>query len=60
MNAYVIGYDLNRPGQDYSSLFEAIKAHIDANDELLVIEHRGAAAWSGFDDTGSKWLKNNL
>lgn len=25
MKSYVIGYDLNRPGQNYSSLYEAIK-----------------------------------
>lgn len=25
MNTYMIGYDLNRPGQDYANLIEAIK-----------------------------------
>lgn len=25
MKSYMIGYDLNRPGQDYESLIEAIK-----------------------------------
>jgi hypothetical protein len=25
MNTYIIGYDLNRPGQGYHDLFEAIK-----------------------------------
>lgn len=25
MAAYIIGYDLNKPGQDYTSLFESIK-----------------------------------
>lgn len=26
MNSYLIGYDLDKPGQDYKDLFEAIKA----------------------------------
>jgi hypothetical protein len=27
MKSYVIGYDLNSPGQDYDALFEAIKSY---------------------------------
>ena len=27
MAAYIIGYHLNRPGQDYPNLFEAIKSY---------------------------------
>ena len=90
MKTYLISYDLNRPGQDYSELFEAIKAecqtwwhhldstwiiktesdaasvrdalmkHIDTNDELLVVRLSGEGAWVGFNDKGSKWLKENL
>lgn len=89
MSTYIIGYDLNRPHQDYPELIHAIKQfsgwwhhldstwiiksdlsaatirdqlrqHVDANDELLVIEHQGAAAWVGFNAAGSKWLKDNL
>jgi hypothetical protein len=85
----LIGYDLNRPGQNYDELFEAIKAqgawwhhldstwivkssktvaqirdalkeHIGSNDELLVVELTGVGAWTGFNDRGSKWLKDNL
>ncbi|MFD5545775.1 CRISPR-associated protein Cas2 [Streptomyces goshikiensis] len=85
----LIGYDLNSPGQDYDSLFEAIKelgtwwhhldstwvvkttkttvevrdtlkGHIDSNDELLVVALTGKGAWTGFNDRGSKWLKDNL
>ena len=26
MKTYLVGYDLNKPGQDYSDLFKAIKA----------------------------------
>jgi hypothetical protein len=88
MATVLIGYDLKKPGQDYSALYEAIKklgawwhhldsiwlvvgdsltasgvrdglqAHIDSNDELLVIEVTGdARAWTGFNDSGSTWLK---
>jgi len=89
MTAYIISYDLNRPGQNYNELFEAIKAlgtwwHcldstwivksnltsvqvrdklsscIDKNDRLLVSVLSGEAAWIGFDDNCSSWLKNNL
>ncbi|MGW3485501.1 hypothetical protein [Rhodococcus indonesiensis] len=38
-----------------------LKTLIDAGDELLVINITGdAAAWTGFNDRGSKWLKENL
>jgi hypothetical protein len=90
MAVYIIGYDLNRPGQDYSDLFDAIKshangwwhhldstwlikssstakairddlwAHMDNNDELLVAVISAPAAWEGFDESGSKWLRDNL
>ncbi|WP_326645067.1 hypothetical protein OG884_12060 [Streptosporangium sp. NBC_01755] len=89
VKSLLIGYDLNRPGQDYSSLIKEIKAfetwwhhldstwivrtskttnevrdvlkqHIDSGDELLVAELTGNAAWVGFNQTGSKWLKENL
>lgn len=33
---------------------------IDNDDELLVVKLSGDGAWVGFNDEGSKWLKNNL
>jgi hypothetical protein len=27
MNTLLVGYDLNKPGQDYSGLIEALKSH---------------------------------
>jgi len=90
MKTFLIGYDLNKAGQNYEALFEAIKSipnywwhhldstwlivtddsktaagirdilrrHIDANDELLIINVTGAErAWMGFNDKGSNWLK---
>lgn len=89
MTTFMIGYDLNRPGQNYNELFEAIKAlglwwhcldstwivksnltsvqirdklaaHIDLNDSLLVAILSGDAAWIGFSDECSSWLKDNL
>lgn len=89
MKTYLIGYDLNKAGQDYTAVIEAIKKlgtwwhcldstflvkcdytavqirdylkqHIDQNDELLVAQVSGDAAWTGFSDNCSSWLKNNL
>lgn len=89
MPCYVIGYDLNQPGQDYEELYEQIKSYgtwlhhldstwfvktnhtsaqirnylqqfIDDNDKLLVAELSGVAAWTGLNDKGTTWLKNNL
>jgi hypothetical protein len=35
--------------------------HLDPNDELLVIDITGdAAAWRGFSEKSSKWLKETL
>ena len=47
MASYLIGYDLNRPGQNYSELFEAIK-DISDNwwhhlDSTWIIKHAGPA-----------------
>ena len=40
---------------------DRLKPYLDADDELLVINVTGdAAAWAGFSDRGSKWLKENL
>lgn len=91
MKSYMIGYDLNKPGQDYTDLIAAIKGlasgwwhcldstwivksdstaaairdalkpHIDAGDELLVINVTGSeSAWVGFDKQCADWLVNNL
>lgn len=34
--------------------------HIDQNDALLVVKSGGEGAWMGFNERGSKWLKDNL
>lgn len=89
MATYMIGYDLNKPLQNYEGLISAIKTYgtwwhhldstwlivtddtatqvrnklkpyLDANDELLVATVSAPAAWTGFNDKGSEWLKNNL
>ncbi len=40
---------------------DTLKRYIDSNDELLVIDVTGdPAAWSGFNERGSKWLRDNL
>lgn len=36
------------------------RGFIDGNDEVLVVNVKGdAAAWWGFNEKGSKWLKDN-
>jgi hypothetical protein len=90
MGTYLVGYDLDKPGQDYADLIAAIKnlgawwhhldstwlvvcdldhkqirdhlkAYMDVNDKLLVINvSNDTAAWYGFTDKGSQWLKDNL
>lgn len=47
-------------GGDAASIRNALTAHIDSNDELLVVELSGEGAWAGFNERGSKWLKSNL
>ncbi|WP_309086403.1 hypothetical protein [Chelativorans sp.] len=37
-----------------------LKTLLDNNDELLVASAGGEGAWHGFNDKGSKWLKDNL
>lgn len=34
--------------------------HMDQNDELLVISCSSPAAWRGFNDECSNWLKGNV
>lgn len=90
MSTLLVGYDLKKPGQDYSPLIEKLKSFgtwwhhldstwliktdetpkevrdvlkplIDANDELLVIDVSGrTAAWTGLNQRGSDWIKDNL
>ena len=39
---------------------DALTPFIDSNDELLVATLTGEAAWHGFNNEASSWLKNNL
>jgi hypothetical protein len=41
-------------------LRDGIKEHTDANDKVLVVESSGVAAWKGFNEKGSAWLKEHL
>lgn len=37
---------------------DQLRAHIDSNDELLVVNVTGdARSWSGFNTRGSNWLR---
>lgn len=48
MKTYLISYDLNKPGQDYAPLYEAIKALSSGwwhyLDSTWVVKHSGPAA----------------
>jgi hypothetical protein len=40
---------------------DTLKSHMRNDDQLFVTDISGdAAAWYGFDDSGSKWLKDNI
>ncbi|KNY21703.1 hypothetical protein AKJ13_15835 [Methylobacterium sp. ARG-1] len=94
MATYIIGYDLNREGANYSArnkaltdrikeLFPTYWHHLDStwlvvssytavqirddlgrfldnNDELFVGTVGAPAAWKGFSQRGSSWLKSHL
>ncbi|WP_192822778.1 SinR family protein [Rufibacter sp. LB8] len=42
------------------NICEYLKAHIDNNDKLLVTQIADDAAWIGFDQKCSDWLKQNI
>lgn len=39
---------------------DQLTPHVEEADELLVVELTGEGAWSGFNQRGSKWLKDYL
>lgn len=39
---------------------DRLTPYLDRNDEILVAKLNGEAAWAGFDQRCSDWLKNNL
>ncbi len=49
-----------RTEQSAAEVRDACAMYLDANDKLLVVELKGAGAWTGFNDKGSAWLKKNL
>lgn len=49
---------LVKTGKSATEVRDILKAHLDDSDELLVIDVSGRArAWTGFSESGSKWLK---
>jgi thermostable 8-oxoguanine DNA glycosylase len=47
--------------QTSKALRDELKTLIDADDELLVVDISGdAAAWTGFSDSASAWLKKHI
>ena len=39
---------------------DKLKPHVKNNDKILVVKSGGEGAWYGFNDQGSKWLKDHL
>lgn len=37
-----------------------LRGYLDSNDELLVVKLSGSGAWTGFSESGSSWLLQNL
>jgi hypothetical protein len=43
------------------AICDTLKAHIGADDQLLILDISGdRAGWVGVSDAGSKWLKENI
>jgi hypothetical protein len=89
MSVYVVSYDLNKHGQNYSCLTEKLNGYpvhwhaqgsvwfidtaqsaaevrdhlqscLDTNDKLIVARLSGEAAWWGYGQNVSDWLKGRL
>jgi len=43
-----------------SAIRDSLTPFLDGNDKILVVKLSGEGAWQGFDNSGSKWLKDNL
>jgi hypothetical protein len=39
---------------------DTLRAHLYEDDQLLVVKSGREGAWHGFNDSGSKWLKDHL
>jgi len=39
---------------------DTLRPHMHRDDKLLVVQSAGIGAWSGFAESGSTWLKDNL
>ncbi len=53
MNIYLISYDLRKPGQNYTSLYEAIKAYGDW-------QHPMESLWAIYTDEDANEICNKL
>ena len=43
-----------------TTIRDNLKKHLDSNDRLFVGELSGVAAWCGYKESTSSWLKKNL
>lgn len=49
-----------KTNQSAMDILNTLRAHIDSNDELLVVRLQGEWASVGFNEEGTNWLKNNM
>ncbi len=45
---------------DVTTIRNNLKKYLDSNDRLFVGKLTGAAAWSGYQESTTEWLKKNL
>lgn len=46
--------------QTATQVRDNLAKHLKADDQLLVVSSGGVGAWQGFEEKGSKWLKDHL
>lgn len=45
---------------DVTTIRNNLKKYLDSNDRLFVGQLTGVAAWSGYQESTTEWLKQNL
>ena len=45
---------------DVTTIRNNLKKYLDSNDRLFVGQLTGVAAWSGYQESTTEWLKKNL
>lgn len=51
---------LIKTNESCESILSKLKPKIDNDDELLIVRLNGEGSWTGFNKSGSDWLKSHL